>query len=465
MLRLAATVYDGTVMLSDGRSLPLLTAAEELEGKRVWVHDIHAIPHALREVRLCDARTLAQVLAIDPPEESDAAALEDWVEAALDEIADEDVLDDLRLTVDQQRTWWRVLRRGFRIDREALDTLHRDAKYRRRLATMELGTDLLFDKNARAFLDAHKIRISLPDAEPDAPTTVSHKLWHRAEVPDDASDAWGRFRAVRESLTTFRKIEEIAANSGTGRVWTRWAVSGAVTGRMSSSAIPMQNIPKSVRHVFRADPGHVLLKCDLDRAEPSVAAWLSGDQQLADDLRNGDVYQSLADRIGVDRATAKVVLLALLYSKGERRLGFDLDISVREARQIKDDLLGAYPDLHAWMRRITRQAERGRGVTTGFGRHIPIPAKHAYRAVNYAAQGTAAGVLLGMIDEIVNHPMLGEETLWLAVHDEVLLQVPQSGDYRTKLEAFAECMRSEPAPGIRIAGTPEILGTHWSATE
>lgn len=460
MVRIAARVEDGQVHLSSDETLPLLIAAAELAGRRVWVRDIHRVPHALRDARLCDATTLAQVLGVELPE-GDEHALIDWVSDRLDEL-DDDAYEDARLTVDQQHIWWRSLSRGLRVDRDAIAETFADAAYQRRLATLRLGTDILYDTNARTFLDQHHIRIHRPTDPDDAPSSVSWRHWHHAEVPEDAQDAWDAFRETRRSLVTYRKLEEIKQASGTGRVWTRWQVSGATTGRMSSSAIPLQNVPKSVRHVFRADPGHVLLQCDLDRAEPSVAAWLSGDSTLARDLRDRDVYQALADRIGIKRAQAKIVLLSLLYGKGIKALAYDLEVSHREAQGIKNDLLGAYPALAKWMRRVTGRAERGRGVTTAFGRHIPLNPEDSYRAVNYVAQGTAAGVLLRMVDDIVQHPLLGEDSLWLAVHDEVLLQVPEADDYSETLSAFRECMTFD-ADGITITGEPQVLGERWGS--
>lgn len=462
MSRVALTAEDGVVRLSDGRTYPLLSAAERLAGKRIWVADIHTIPHALRDVRLSDAKTLAQVLAVSAPIGS-AEDIAAWVDANLDAIEDDDAYEDARLTVDQQRVWWRVLSRGLRIDRDAVEDAYADAAYRRRLTTLQLGTDLLYDENARAFLDQHEVRVQRPGDADDAPSSVSWRHWHHAEVPNESRGAWDAFRAARKDLATFRKAEEIRNASGTGRVWTRWQISGAATGRMSSSAIPLQNIPKSLRHLFLAEPGRVLIQCDLDRAEPSVAAWLSGDRRLASDLRDGDVYQSLADRLGIERGQAKIVLLSLLYGKGIRALAYDLEVSEETASDIKDDLLDAYPDLARWMRQTTRAARRGRGVTTAFGRHIPLDRDDAYRAVNYAAQGTAAGVLLGMVDAIIDHPLLGEDALWLAVHDEMILQVPEADDYDEVLAAFGECMTFD-ADGIRISGTPTVLGTRWAPT-
>lgn len=459
MARIAARIDDGQVSLSSGETLPLLVAGTELAGRRVWVHDIHRVPHALRDVRLCDATTLAQVLADDPPD-GDEDELAAWVTELLDDL-DDAAYEDARITVDQQRIWWRTLSRGLRVDRDAVAVAYADAAYQRRLATLRLGTDLLYDNNARAFLDQHDIRIHRPTDPDDAPSSVSWRHWHHADVPADATDAWNAFRETRRSLVTYRKIEEIKRASGTGRVWTRWQVSGAATGRMSSSEIPLQNIPKSIRHVFRADPGHVLIQCDLDRAEPSVAAWLSGDDALARDLREGDVYQALADRIEIQRAQAKIVLLSLLYGKGIRALAYDLEVSRKKAQQIKNDLLSTYPDLARWMREVTRRAERGRGATTAFGRHIPLDRANSYRAVNYTAQGTAAGVLLRMIDSIVDHPLLGERTLWLAVHDEVILQVPEADTYDDVLAAFRNCMTFD-ADGITIGGDPQVLGERWT---
>lgn len=457
-MRIAARIQGATVKLSTGTDLSLLSAAKDLAGARVWVTDIHRVPHALSDVHLCDATTLAAVLHRPPPPEGEVDLVE-WVDAALDDL-DDDAYEDARVSVDQQRTWWRVMRRGFRIDRDALDHLLRDARAHRRRAKVELGLDLYYSEESQRFLDAHGIRIRHPFDDDSAPTRTSRKLWHHAEVPPGAEEAWATFRAVRDASRNLAKLEEIAAGSRTGRAWTHWSVSGAATGRMASSRIAMQNIARPLRSVFLADEGHVFVKCDLDRAEPSVAAWLSCDAALLRDLTEGDVYARLAARIGVDRATAKVTLLSLLYGKGIRRLAFDLGVSDAEAARIRTELLDAYPDLRRWMKRLIARAERGMGVTTGFGRHIPLDPDQAYKAVNFTAQGTAAGILLDMVDRISEHPLLGEEALWLAVHDEVILQVPEADANRATLDAFRECMTFN-LDGVHISGEPQLLGTRW----
>lgn len=464
MTRTAAVALEGRILLSDGRSLPTSAAVTALADQAVWVRDINTMPRALVTARLCDATTLAHVTGLPLPEGHALDELLDWVDAALDSIETDDGYDDMQVAIRQQRMWWRVLRRGFRIDQDELRAIVRREKKERQHARTRLGTDLFVTDNARRFLDDHGIRILPPDADYDSPSAVTNKMWHHAEVPKRAEEAWAEFRHVRTEVAHHYAIQEVRDHASTGRVWTKWQVSGATsTGRMSSHSVPMQNVPRPLRRVFLADEGHILIKCDLDRAEPSVAAWLSGDEALARDLREGDVYQRLGDRIGVDRSSAKIVFLSLLYGKGVRRLAFDLDITLEAAAQIKSDVLDTYPDLARWMRRVTRNAKRHGGATTAFGRFLPLDEDCSFKAVNYTAQGTAAGLLLRMVDKIAAHPLLGERAIWLAVHDEVILQVPIADDYSDVLTAFAECMTFEPAPGIRVSGNPEVLGIRWGS--
>lgn len=464
MIRIAAVALDGRIVLSDGRSMFPSTAQTALVDQAIWVRDINTMPRALTSARLCDATTLSHVTGLPLPEGHALDELLAWVDSALDFIETDEGYDDMQLAIRQQRMWWRVLRHGFRIDPDALRDISRREKKARQRARTRLGTDLFVTDNARQFLDDHGIRIPPPDAEDGTPSAVTNKMWHRAEVPEGSEEAWAEFRRVRTEVAHHYAIKEVHDHAITGRAWTKWQVSGAKsTGRMSSHSVPMQNVPKPLRHVFLADEGHVLIKCDLDRAEPSVAAWLSGDEALARDLREGDVYQRLGERIGVDRATAKVVFLSLLYGKGIARLAFDLEITTDAAAQIKNDILDAYPDLARWMRRVTRNAKRDGGATTAFGRHLPLDEDESFKAVNYTAQGTAAGVLMRMVEKIAQHPLLGESSIWLAVHDEVILQVPVSDDYSDVLAAFAECMTFEPALGIRVSGNPEVLGTRWGS--
>lgn len=433
----------------------------ELSGRKIWVGDINS-PDAplLRRCNLQDARTAADVLQVPHPDVAlSSTELADWV-ADQKEESDENAWAEVLRNVSQQQVWWRVHQRGFKVDPDLLLTLREEVKDDRASSRERVGTDLFDNREALRFLEERGIFAYLGEK---VVTPVTHKLWHLAEVPPDFAEDWEAFKDIRARARTVLKIQEIERFGGlSGRIPTRWHVSGASrTGRMSSERVQMQNIPVTLRPLFQAERGNTLLQCDLNRAEPTIAAWLSGDAKLAAAL-DGDLYTEVAEQVGgITRAEAKVVLLGLLYGEGDAALARQLNTDKGNARSIRDGILDTYPDLARWRRQITRRARRDGYIQNGYGRRLVVPAGEDYKAVNYACQSTASAVLLDMVDRILDHRLLGEKALWLAIHDEILLQVPEADEQAERLEALRECMTLKLAPGIVIAGEPQVIGSVW----
>lgn len=73
---------------------------------------------------------------------------------------------------------------------------------------------------------------------------------------------------------------------------------GADTGRFSSEAPNMQNIPshaEDIRHMFRATPGYVMLSSDYSQQEPKLTAFVSQDEKMIKAFQDGrDIYATIA---------------------------------------------------------------------------------------------------------------------------------------------------------------------------
>lgn len=435
-----------------------------LEDLRIWVRDIHDEANVkLAHTNLQDAKTATDVLGTGKLDEDlDATGLADAVAMILSDTSDL-MRDEVDRNVVQQAMWWRILQRGFSIDMRAFAIAQEEVAQERSNSMRDVGVDLFDNYAAGKFLERLGITAQ-PFEDGTVPSVLSHKMWSRAIVPPEAEKEWEAFKRIRQRFDIVAKVGEIEKLASTGRAFSKWAVSGARTGRMSSREVQMQNIPARLRSIFRANPGYILLQCDLDRVEPTVAAWLSGDPDLKAALASGDLYERIAEQVGgITRADAKTTLLALLYGEGIAKLAVSLNRPRDEAEAIRADVLGAFPVLARWSKRLVREAKRTKTVTNGFGRTIRIQEWESYKAVNYVCQSTAAALLFDMVDEIADHPDLGEDVLWLAVHDEVILQVPvePSGDYSRQLHALKECMTTGLDKGIVATGTPMVLGEVW----
>jgi DNA polymerase-1 len=139
------------------------------------------------------------------------------------------------------------------------------------------------------------------------------------------------------------------------------------------------------------------------------------------------------------RFRAKAVNFGILYGMSETRLARDQGIPRAEARRFIEAYFERFREVKAYIEQVRAQAVQTAEVRTLFGRVRRFPqlrgrssrpeVEQALRAaVNTTIQGTAADLMkLAMIgvDRILRQHGLGARML-LQVHDELLLEVPES---------------------------------------
>ncbi len=146
-------------------------------------------------------------------------------------------------------------------------------------------------------------------------------------VPD--TRAW-RLESFRETnpfvdaLLTWRKAERMGSTFGygwldehvgtDGRLRGQWSGSDGAAGRMTAQA-GLHNMPADLRDAVRPDQGFAFVHADLGQIEPRVLAAISGDAALGDATQSDDLYAPIAERFGVERAVAKVAMLAAMYGQ------------------------------------------------------------------------------------------------------------------------------------------------------
>lgn len=265
-----------------------------------------------------------------------------------------------------------------------------------------------------------------------------------------------------------------------GRIHTSFKQHGARTGRMSSSAPNLQNIPSKgtygerIRSMFVADPGHVMVCADFCQIEPRIMASFSGDQVMIDTFVQGrDIYQAIADQLDVDRKSGKVLILAMAYGIGPRKIANDLGLGIQRARELLDEFGEEFRALSEYKKQVVRTA-RSRNpcyVTTVLGRRRLIPdlrssqedlrARGERQAFNSRIQGSAADVMKLAI--IRAHRMLPEGSrLLLTVHDELLVLSPEEQAEETR-EALRTAMEGVSIPQIKVPLETEIgIGSSWA---
>jgi len=239
-----------------------------------------------------------------------------------------------------------------------------------------------------------------------------------------------------------------------GRVHATFNQLATTTGRISSEAPNLQNVPvrtadgREMRRAFIADPGCGLLTADYSQIELRILAHLADDPGLVDAFARGaDVHTTTAARVfGVEesevdafqRRFAKVVNYGLAYGMEAYGLAQRLDVPTEQAREILDSYFEGFPRVKEYMESTVREA-RDRGYTTTiFGRRRQIAelASDNYRirqmgermAQNAPVQGSAADVFkLAMIEvdrAFAERGLTGR--MILTVHDELVFEVPEA---------------------------------------
>jgi DNA polymerase-1 len=274
---------------------------------------------------------------------------------------------------------------------------------------------------------------------------------------------------IVEDLLRYREVEKLRSTyadalppliGADGRIHATFKQTDTTTGRISSEAPNLQNVPvrtadgREMRRAFVADEGHGLLTADYSQIELRVLAHLASDPGLIDAFtRRADVHTTTAAKVfGVDesevddfqRRFAKVVNYGLAYGMEAYGLGQRLDIPTDQAKEILDSYFESFPKVKAFMDDTVREAKQRGYTTTLFGRRRQITelSSDNFRirqmgermAQNAPVQGSAADIFkLAMLelDAALDEGAFGSRMI-LTVHDELVLEVPL--DERERIE-------------------------------
>ena len=306
---------------------------------------------------------------------------------------------------------------------------------------------------------------------------------------------------VVEHLLAYREVEKLRSTYGegllaevnptTGRIHATFNQTVARTGRLSSDAPNLHNIPvrtetgRAFRRVFVPAPGTELLIADYNQIELRCIAHLADDPGLVAAFEAGeDIHTATAARVfGVPaaevdtelRSRAKMVSYGLAYGMEAYGLGRRLSIPTEEAQVILDAYFGAFPAVRDYMDAAVARARELGYTETLFGRRRPIPELRSdnfrvrqageRQAKNAGIQGLAADIFkvaLVHIDDALEAGGMASRLI-LQVHDEVILEVPES-----ERAAAAELVRHEMATAcdLRVPLVVDLaFGATWAAAK
>ena len=283
-------------------------------------------------------------------------------------------------------------------------------------------------------------------------------------------------------------VEQI--NPETGRVHTSYSLSGAQTGRLSSTDPNLQNIPirteigRRIRDAFVAEPGHVLLSADYSQIELRLAAHMADVPQLRAAFAAGDdihamTAQELFGEVNRDtRASAKTINFAILYGISRWGLAGRLSITADEAQDMIDRYFDRFPGIRNYIATTLTQVRDTGFTTTLFGRKTHFPSiksrvQHERQgaeraAVNAPIQGTSADIIKRAMTRMcpaLEAAGLGATRMLLQVHDELVFEVPDA-DAEAAGAVIRRVMETAAAPAVVLSvplGVEIGSGLNWGA--
>lgn len=279
------------------------------------------------------------------------------------------------------------------------------------------------------------------------------------------------------------RVEHVESFLVNSRVHTNFKQTGARTGRFSSTNPALQTIPnaqksklgKRIRSLFVADPGYVILAADFGQIEPRIIASLAGEETMIEAFRTGeDIYTTIADPLGIDRAGGKLIVLSMSYGVGTGTLAERLGITATRAQSLLDDFYRRFPAIERYKKEVIARAMRQRPtpfIRTLLGRRRFIPflkspkeglrSQGRRQAFNAVIQGSGADIV--KVAMVRAHRTIPDEVrMLLTVHDELVFQVPTLMVEETEA-IVREAMTGIRLPQIKVPLTVDIgWGPSWA---
>jgi DNA polymerase-1 len=298
------------------------------------------------------------------------------------------------------------------------------------------------------------------------------------------------WRQLTKLKTTYTDALQQQINNDTGRVHTCYSLSGAQTGRLSSTDPNLQNIPirteigRRIRDAFVAEPGYVMLAADYSQIELRLAAHMADVPQLKAAFSEGvDIHnmtaQELFGEVNRDtRASAKTINFAILYGISRWGLAGRLSITADEAQAMIDRYFDRFPGIRNYIHETLNKVRDTGFTTTLFGRktHFPgIKSKVQHErqgaeraAVNAPIQGTSADIIkraMARMCPALQKEGLGSTRMLMQVHDELVFEVPEA-DVERAGAVIRRVMEGAAEPAVKLSvplGVDIGSGPNWGA--
>lgn len=312
---------------------------------------------------------------------------------------------------------------------------------------------------------------------------VLEKLTDKSPVVGDVL----KFRLYQKLYSTYVEGFRPLIDKKTGLVHTTYHQTATATGRLSSVNPNLQNIPvreeegRELRKIFVPREGNIFLDADYSQIELRLLAHFSGCKELIEAYSKGiDVHATTAAQVfGVPleevtpkmRREAKAVNFGIIYGISEFGLSRNLNIPFSTAKEYIAKYFEKYSAVKEYMNENVAFAREHGYVMTLTGRKRVIPEINSTNynlrqfgeraAMNMPLQGSSADIIkIAMINVCSSLKKADlKASLILQVHDELVLEVPES-EAQNAEEILKREM--ENAVQLKVPLTVEVhAGKNW----
>ncbi len=254
------------------------------------------------------------------------------------------------------------------------------------------------------------------------------------------------------------------------------------TGRLSSSNPNLQNISirdedgKMIRKAFYyEDENYEILSLDYSQIELRILAHLSNCENLKNIFMdpNNDIHTATAKKIfhiegepnALQRRKAKAVNFGIIYGISDWGLADQLDISVKESKEIITSFYETFPEVNDFFRGVVDNAMKDGYVSTMLGRRRYLRELHDsnYQVREFAKRAAMNAPIQGSAADLIKVAMINvdkklkeghyQTKMVLQIHDELIFKVPKE-----EKEKVYELIQHEMTHAMNLSVPLEVDG-------
>lgn len=270
----------------------------------------------------------------------------------------------------------------------------------------------------------------------------------------------GYYAAAKQAHSMVTTLKNIQAAVHDGRIYPQHNLNKAASGRFSSSGangdkLNINGWPKAIRDILTTDQseGTEIVSFDYKNVEGAVQYFLAHEQGAIEDYLGGvDMHQKLADILGVDRKTAKIIRHGIGYGMTAFGLARRLNCTEEEAEKFIEKFWEQQPKVKTFKQHIIHLAHMYGEVQTisGFSRKATgLSDDQIYSTM---IQGSAADIFknaVAAVQKFLRNSHNGK--VKVIMHDAIICEIVQNDEFDYTIESIKEIMENiHPNMALRV---------------